>query len=176
MSVLAKSETLEMGETAHADLYDHRALAFEALEVARREMPPIEVGSVAVEANGRVRARGAEEPITFTFQYRGLPFAGELSDRASGRLRLVGNLGKLPYTIEAPFARRLLRQLVLATHRLARARFHISEEQDVLFIAEAQAPAPHTPVSVIATTTVLMVTFKRYLELIEAATGRKIDG
>jgi hypothetical protein len=167
--MLAESQSFALNEHAQDDAASDCVLAFDALELARRELPPIELGRIAVEADGQVRERDSAEPISFSFQYRGLPFAGELRDRASGQLRLVANLGKLPYTIEAPCARRLLRQLVIATHRLARGRFHISEDQDVLFVAEAQAPAPYTPVRVIATVAVLVLAFKPYLELIERA-------
>lgn len=143
------------------------ATAFKALDLARRELPPIEFGRLGFGTDGQVQRRCADQAIHFSFHYRGISFEGEMQPGQGGRLRLAADLGKLPYTVESAPARRLLRHLVLATQRSDRASFHITAAQDVLFVGETQVPAPRTPVSVVAAVTALTLDFKPFLELIE---------
>ena len=143
----------------------NKSSVWKTLDAACRQSLPLELGSIELTREGVIQSRGDDRPVTFSFNYHNYLFAGELADGQKGRLRLVGNLGKLPYTVESPEGRSFLRQLTAATAAMPHGRFIITDHQDVQLLAEETLPEPRTPVSFMATAAALLLEFKPFLDL-----------
>ncbi|MGO1117804.1 hypothetical protein ACTL6U_03835 [Rhodovibrionaceae bacterium A322] len=138
---------------------------WETLDVASKQTLPLELGSIELTEEGLIQHRESSEPVTFSFKYHNYSFAGELAEHHNGRLRLVGDLGKLPYTAESPEGRNFIRKLSAATSVMPHGKFIITDRQDVRLLAEEELPEPHTPVSFMATAAALLLEFKPFLDL-----------
>ena len=151
------SETLPPpAEAGESQLVDKDALD-ETVRVASETKLPLELGSIEITEDGRVAAAPAGRPLTFSFLYRDLTFAGEVGPEAGDRMRLVGEFGKLPYTAELPKGRHAIRQLVTASRRNKHTHFFITPDQDIRLAMEIVPPQPKTPVSIVAAVTALLM-------------------
>lgn len=129
---------------------------------------PLEVGSVALGADGHLLRLPADRPLSFRFSACGVQFEAELAGRAAP-LRLRANLGKLPYSAQAPDGRSLARIVLSASSRLRRGHILLSPEHDMVLEGELTPPEPRTPASVIATAVALVLDFRPYLDLLGEA-------
>ena len=135
---------------------------------------PLEVGSVAIGADGHIQPADDERPLFFRFSACGVLFEADLASKTAP-LRLRANLGKLPYSAETAEGRQLARTVMAATGRLRRGQILLSPEHDMLLEGELVPPSPRTPVSVIATAVALILDFKPYLDLLgEAVAIRRV--
>lgn len=134
---------------------------------------PLEVGTVALGADGHFHCSQEDRPLHFRFSACGVLFEADIASRTAP-LRLRANLGKLPYSTESPAARSLVRDVLAATGRLRRGQILLSPEHDLMLEGELTPPSPRTPASVIATATALVLGFQPYLDLLgEALTIRR---
>ncbi len=133
------------------------AVLQEAVRVATSAQLPLELGSIEVTEDGRVAPSAGGRPLTFSFYYRGLPFAGEVGPQDGATLRLVGEFGKLPFTAEMPQGRRAIRNLVAESQRNPRIRFLITRAQDIRLAMEVTPPKPRTPVGLVAAVAALLL-------------------
>lgn len=140
-----------------------------AFVLAREQELPLEVGRLSWSHDGVVSLRDGSGGARFSFFFRGLPFSVEVEEGEDLRLVLVGNLGKVPFTAEAPDARRVLKRIAAASQRLPRGTLAITREQDLQLRAVDFVPGRATPVRVIATVVALLLDFLPFLDLAEAA-------
>ncbi|OAB60381.1 hypothetical protein AY599_15885 [Leptolyngbya valderiana BDU 20041] len=129
---------------------DSAGVLQDAVRVAQVTPLPLELGSVELTEDGRVAPSPGERMLRFSFVYKGLPFRGEVAKAGTGPLRLIGDFGKVPYTVERPDSRRRVRDLVLQGQADPKSRFRISRQQDIHLALEIGAPTPRTPVSIVA--------------------------
>ena len=150
------SETSSPPADAASPTVDQEVLD-ETVRIASETKLPIELGSIEITEDGRVATAPAGRPLTFSFLYRDLTFAGEVGPEAGDRMRLVGEFGKLPYTAELPKGRHAIRQLVAASRRNKHTHFFITPTQDIRLAMEIVPAQPKTPVSIVAAVTALLL-------------------
>mgnify|MGYP003700953745 FL=1 len=102
---------------------------------------PLEVGSVAIGADGHIERADGERPLYFRFTACGILFEADLASREAP-LRLRANLGKLPYSAESPEARNMARSVIAATGRLRRGHILLSPDHDMVLEGELPPPSP----------------------------------
>ena len=129
----------------------------EAVRVASESRIPLELGSIEITEDGRVAPSAPGRTLTFSFLYKGLPFAGEVGPDAGDSVRLVGEFGKMPFTAELPKGRHAVRQLIAESQRSQRIRFFLTKEQDIRLAMEIVPPQPRTPVSIVSAVTSLLI-------------------
>lgn len=139
-----------------------------ALEISREEELPLQLHHVGLTESGEIRRRTRGEDLTFSFIHRGMPFACECKTTGESKLKIVGELGKLPFTAESSAGRRFFRHLETATRTLPRGHFAIINDQDVRLLAEIVPPRGLTPVSIIAALSAVLLEFKPFFELAES--------
>ncbi len=95
---------------------DDRALA--AIEVLASEDKPLELDSLAADDQGMLCRSRAAKVLSFHFRFAGIAFDA-MAAKADGLTRLLisAPLGPLPYTVEAPAARRFLLQTLRRPQR-----------------------------------------------------------
>lgn len=140
-----------------------------ALEISREVELPLQLHHVELSESGEVRRRRKGAELTFSFIYRGMPFACECQTTDAPKLKIVGELGKLPFTAESSKGRRFLKHLATATSDLSKGHFAIIGDQDVRLLAEVAPPRGLTPVSIIAALSAVLLEFKPFFELAEEA-------
>lgn len=135
---------------------------------------PLEIGSVAIGADGHIACAREDRPLSFRFSACGVEFEASLADRRAP-LRLRAQLGKLPYSAQSPEARSLARTVLGATARLRNGHILLTPEHDMVLAAELMPPDPRTPASVIATAVALVLDFRPYLQLLGEAVALHRD-
>jgi hypothetical protein len=146
--------------TATAAELPPRALA--AIAAAER---PIDIDRFGASF-GVGLARGAGV-LTFRFCFREVPFTASLERRAERPvLRLAGELGHLPYTIENPARRRRLRTALAAARQGSGLDWEITERNVIRASGEIEIGRPLTPPAIVAGATTLLLRSQPYLELI----------
>ena len=156
------AQEIEPGEAVAPD--DDKS----AVKTVAETAVPLEVGAIALGADGHIQHNDEDRPLHFSFTACGIRFEADLEGR-SAPLRIKANLGKLPYSAESPEGRRLARSVLAATDRLHRGQILLSEKQDMVLQGELTPPSPRTPVSVIATAAALIVDFKPYVDMLADA-------
>ena len=141
------------------------------MNLADCEALPVEVGHFELDESGQLRKRDENAPLAFTFRFHGLRFQAEVEVGSERQVRLTVPLGKMPFTAEAPTLRRHLRELVQLSKSRREGCVLLSPTQDLVFRAEAQSPAPFTPVSVMATVVSLLLKSQPPLDSLSDLTG-----
>jgi hypothetical protein len=131
---------------------------------------PIELDRLALPRTMGVAAPASG--IVFRFAYLDVPFTGRVERRGDGAvLRLSGDLGPLPFTIEAAQCRRrALRTLAAATRNTA-LDWHVSEKQGITVRGEIDLPRPLTPAAMVGGAVGLLLRGGRYLDLLVDVLG-----
>ena len=138
------------------------------VDLAKRSAP-LQVGDFAIDDEGRLRLRTDGEPLAFGFSYRGADFIARILSGPEPQVNLSAELGKLPFSAAVGDRRRLARQVVEATARLPHGQIWLSSDHDMHLRAELPAPAPLTPVGVMAALAAMLLEFKPYLDLLHDA-------
>ncbi len=135
-----------------------------------RVAPPFEIDRFGASFGlGPARASGM---LTFHFSFNEVPFTARTERREDKpMLRLTGNLGVLPYTIENATRRRRLRKVLAAAQRASGLRWEITPHHLISASGEIDLCLPLTPTSVIAGAATLLLRSRPYLELIVAVAG-----
>lgn len=122
---------------------------------------------VLADADRRLTRLVPMPPINFRFQWQGIPFAARvvMTDDGATRLRLVGDLGPIPYSAED--ARRRDRLLSLIRwHAAARpCRFAVGQRQHLNLLGDADVATPLTGTAIIAAATQLLLQARSHLDL-----------
>jgi len=156
----------ELREDHAAANRDIASGASTAIGLMARSRPPIGIGELALDRNGRLARRVEDEPLHFTFRYQGFRFDGSIEPGPGALVRLRTDCGYLPYTAESSEARQCVRQIVQESRRLGGARLLISERQVISLESEAVPPLPRTPVSVMSTLVSLLLRNRPLLTLL----------
>jgi hypothetical protein len=138
-----------------------------ALAAIAAAEPPIDIDRFGASFGlGSTRGPGL---LTFRFCFREVPFAASLERRAERPvLRLAGELGYLPYSIENPTRRRRLRTALAAVREGSGLRWEITEGNLIRASGEIDIGRPVTPTAIVAGAATLLLRSRPYLELIVA--------
>ena len=103
--------------------------------------------------------------LAFTFGCMGIPFAGriERTDRRA-RLSFDGLLGPMPYSIEAPRTRRMVREVLASARTCALARFVIDAEHQLRIVGSVTLGLPVRPADIVAETALGLTAMKPHLD------------
>jgi len=139
-------------------------------------VPP---GLVAFVAPPGAAASGTIRDVGFRFSYRDLPCTAIIALRDRDPvLRLAGDFGPLPYTVEgAPQRRRLLQALAAATSDTG-LDWHLSPSQAIVFTGDIALPQALTPSAMVAGVVRLLLRADAHIGLmleILGETGRLIS-
>jgi len=138
----------------------------EAIRLVSTREPPLNVGKLGVDDEGRLLVRDGDRPLRFSFEFAGAPFQAEVTTGETPMVKVTGDLGVLPYTIESPAARRWALRVIAASGRMKRGRLELEANHAIRLRAEAAPPARRDPVTIISTVTALLLDFKPCLELL----------
>ena len=143
------------------------AAAEGALAVIAAAAPPFEIDRFGASFGlGSARASGA---LTFRFCFREVPFSASTERRADRPvLRLAGDLGYLPYSIENPTRRRRLRKALSAVRHASGLRWEITGRNLIRASGEIDLGRTLTPTALVAGAATLLLRSRPYLELIIA--------
>ncbi len=133
--------------------------------LARRNLP-LEFGAVELDSAGRVTPRDPAKPLHFRFHYLGVPFDVEVSGAESAEIRLLCDLGELPYTAESPVGRHYAQQLVRSAAVLPHGRILIDGQQHIRLEAVCARPTPSTISQVFAAIAVMLLESLPYLRFL----------
>ncbi len=155
---------------------EERAVSEESSNPAEGNLPleflgdgtkPLEIKSLAVDADGTVTRQAPPSLFVFRFTYLEIPFAARVSENGSDKnLNIEADLGPLPYTAEAPKLRKPLLALLDALKAEGNFRLSLSLQKRIILEGEIPMDAALTPVNIIASLTTLLVHADPYLELI----------
>jgi len=129
----------------------------------------IEIGSIAVDEDGKLTASDQRNDLAFGFVYFGIPFEAVLKRGEEVVLQLSANLGRLPFSAHSPKARQTMLRIIQATAGLPRAHIVIEEDHRMLVQAEATPPTPRNLSSIVATAAALLLEIRPYLHLLAEA-------
>ena len=127
---------------------------------------PIDLGPM-LDADGAHSLPLSNGAAQFDFGYRDIRFVGQVDPAPGGaRLRLVGDVGLMPYSAESPPARLgLARILVAANDALAGPRFRVTQGR-ILVGADIELSLPLTAAAIVAAVALVLVRVRPYLDLI----------
>lgn len=127
---------------------------------------PLDIDAVLEEAETAPLTL-KDGPVAFDFGFRFVRFGGRLEQQGECTgLRLVGDLGPLPFSAESPAARAGLTRIVEAGNSvLGAGTFRIAQGRILLGGAMA-IPSPPTAVSLVSAITRFLVPATPYMELI----------
>ncbi|BAE49409.1 hypothetical protein [Paramagnetospirillum magneticum] len=127
---------------------------------------PLDIDAVLEEAEAQPLALGTG-PVAFDFGFRFVRFAGRLEQSASGvQLKLVGDLGPMPYSAESPAARSGLARIVDAGNSVLGAGSFRLAQGRILLGGELGVPMPVSAVGLVSAVTRFLVPATPYMELI----------
>ena len=136
------------------------------LEIANAQSLPLEVGSVELDPNGRLRQREPDIPYRFNFKHFCWKFEAELSLRDTPCLTLNTVLGVVPYTAESAMARRAVLELVERSNDLDPGSLRLGLGQVLRFTSTMAVPVPRTPSAVMASVVSILIKYKPYFEVL----------
>lgn len=138
----------------------------EAIKLVSTGEPPLDVRNLEVDDEGRLLVRDDDRPLRFSFEFAGAPFQAEVTTGDAPLVKVTGDLGILPYTIESPAARRWALRVIAASSQMRRGRLELESDHAIRLRAAAPPPARRNPVSIMSTVTALLLDFKPCLELL----------
>lgn len=128
---------------------------------------PLEIKSIAIDADGTVSRRPPPSPFRFCFTYLEVPFSASVSENGGDlNLHIEADLGPLPYSAEAPKLRKPLLALLDALKDEGKFRLSLSPEKRIILEGEMPVEYALTPVNIISSLTTLLIHTDPYLELI----------
>ncbi|MDJ0948679.1 MAG: hypothetical protein QNJ94_07140 [Alphaproteobacteria bacterium] len=136
------------------------------LDVFAGIVPPIELKSIRVMADGRIRL-DAPESLSFSFEHMGILFQATV-DRAATPAQLVVScdLGPLPFTSEGPARRLNVATVLRAANLLGAAQYYLSDDQHIRLMGSVEVDKPVTAAAVLLAATELLLAVKPTLELL----------
>jgi hypothetical protein len=138
-----------------------------ALAAIAAAEPPIDIDRFG--ASFGLGFAGGSGVLTFRFCFREVPFTASL-ERPAERpvLRLAGELGYLPYSIESPTRRRRLRTVLAVARQGSGLCWEITERNIIRTSGEIAIGRPLTPTAIVAGAATLLLRARPYLELVVA--------
>ncbi|EME68410.1 hypothetical protein H261_18662 [Paramagnetospirillum caucaseum] len=127
---------------------------------------PLDIDAVLEEAEAPPLTLGSN-PVAFDFGFRFVRFAARLEQVGGGvQLKLVGDMGPMPFSAESPAARSGLARIVDAGNAvLGAGTFRINQGR-ILLGGEAGVPTPVAAVGLVSAVTRFLAPAIPYMELI----------
>jgi hypothetical protein len=127
---------------------------------------PLDIDAVLEEAEAPPLSLG-NGPVAFDFGFRFVRFAARLEQTGHEvRLRLVGDMGPMPFSAESPAARSGLARIVEAGNSvLGNGSFRITQGR-ILLGGEVGIPSPVSAVGLVSAVTRFLAPAIPYMELI----------
>ena len=127
---------------------------------------PLDIDAVLEGAEAPPLSLGSG-PVAFDFAFRFVRFVARLEQSGgSVHLKLVGDLGPMPFSAESPAARSALARIVDAgSSVLGAGRFRIAQGR-ILLGGEIEIPVPVSAVGLVSAVTRFLVPATPYMELI----------
>jgi hypothetical protein len=117
-------------------------------------------------AQSRLADLRLEMPVNFRFSWREIPFTARIDEfGGSPRLRLMCDLGPVPYTAEDMSQRTALMGLIQSGDLGDGARYVMGGERRVNLIGDAAAPEELNGMTIIATVTAFLLKLRPYIDL-----------
>jgi len=105
--------------------------------------------------------------IQFDFAFRHIRFVAHYQETdGKGVLKLVGDLGPLPFTAESPAARAGLGHIVVDANDALGSTFRFADNRIALQVDDIPVPRPVTATHIIAAIAAILVPTTPYLDLI----------
>jgi len=137
-----------------------------ARETAGSGLPNFEV--VLEEASQSLSRLVPRLPVNFSFRWKDIGFAGRVIASADGpRLRLVGDLGPVPFSAESADQRHRLLSLVRWTDAAGTGHFAIGARHHLNLLGEAAVAEPLSGVAIVTAATCFLLHARPYLDLAE---------
>ena len=130
---------------------------------------PLDLHSLAITEHGELVWRAKPAPINFSFVYGGIRFAASLAeeiDAKRGHLKLVGDVGPMPFSAESVSARASLVAIIEAANDSLGGVFKVSRENRILLGHEFELAAPVTAVGLIEAVAGFLLGAVAYLDCI----------
>lgn len=138
------------------------------LDFLAAQQLPIDIPSVEISTDGTPKARDPESQFAFTFVSFGIRFEATVEcENESLFLRVVGNLGPVPYRAEAPVLRREILTVIRANAEHDVPIFLINALHQLLIRVAVPVKPPLTASTLISAAVQALVIARPYLELIE---------
>lgn len=141
--------------------------------ISNQELP-IALKSVDIGEDGSIVRRDGEAPLHFDFKWRGMTFSGTVAPRKEGGnvIRLVADLGTVPYSAEHADSRHRLMNLVRHGLDTEGARITVGEHQTLRIVCETDlSPAPTTANHIVAEVTQMVLTNLPVFDALQAEVG-----
>ncbi len=117
-------------------------------------------------AQSRLAEMHPDLPVNFRFHWREIPFTARIDDfSGQTRLRLICDLGVVPYTAENPGLRQAMMGLVHTGDLGDGARYAMGGENRVNLVGDAPVPEDLSGTSIIATVTGFLLKLRPYIDL-----------
>jgi hypothetical protein len=125
-----------------------------------------DMNAVLADAEQSLTRLVPEPPINFRFYWQGIPFAARVDNTEAGlRLRLVGDLGPVPFSVENAPGRDRLLSLVQWGDANGTCRFVVGRRHHLNLLGDARITAPLTGTAIIATATSFLLQARPYIDL-----------
>lgn len=119
------------------------------------------------EDSGAISRRLQQGPIKFDFVYHAIPIAVMLEEvPPMARLKLVGDVGPMPYTAESAAARVNVQAILDAANHALGPVFRVTADNRILLGGERALAAPVTAVTLIEAVVQILRSLEGYLECI----------
>jgi hypothetical protein len=107
-------------------------------------------------------------PANFRFTWDGIDFAARIDATDAGaRLRLVGDLGPVPFSVEGASARDRLLSLVRWGDAIGECRFVIGRRHHLNLLGEAPIATPLNGTAIVTTATNFLLHARPYIDLVQ---------
>jgi hypothetical protein len=147
-------------------------MAKSSLSFLANQQLPVEVGTIAVRADGTAERR-QRTALKFSFDFTGATFAAEIEPTDDGaRLRLDAALAPMPYSAEGRNRRRDVDAILKASRTgLRHGRFALDHRYQIHLVSELPIGSPVTPTALVAATTRMLIAATPWVALLRRHLG-----
>lgn len=133
--------------------------------------------ALAEEAQSSLTRLAPKAPVDFRFRWQGLGFVAGVREVEDGaRLRLLGDLGPIPFSAEAPGERRTLLELISWSNADGKCRFIVDPRQRLTLLGEAPVPTPLTGAGIVASAVQFLLQAQPYIVLASEQRAKAANG
>jgi hypothetical protein len=131
------------------------------------EKLPIPLQRLKIDDEGNLTHHSEDGPVRFEFSFREIAFTGQFEERDGiAQLRLVGDLGNLPFSAEAKVARQNILAIVKSANQVTGDSFFVTEQGRLLLRRAAMLEHPVTGPGLITGVISALHMINAYLDLV----------